>query len=134
MMDSALTDATVALRSSPDVRTLKVGVVSRTCVSRRGELVGVRMIVSRSLVSRLGELVGVRMTCLLRVDFSDVGVLLCDSVRWMSARRCLTTERWSRLRIEGLCGRLAGGGERKPDLVGVLWGVEGLGTGGSYSS
>ena len=62
-MDSPPIEAMVAFRSSPAVRRLNVGVVSL------------------GVASRIGELVGVRTICLLRVDFSEVGVLLCDSVR-----------------------------------------------------
>ena len=63
MKESRPTLATVGLRSRLDVRTL-------------------RLEVSRDATLRTGDgVVGVITICLLRVDFSDVGVLLCDSVR-----------------------------------------------------
>lgn len=109
-------------RASPDVRTLKLGGTLRYDRTDDPALVGVRTI------------------CRLRVDLSLLTELsedLRDAVRSISARRCLTTERWSRLRMEGLCARLDADGVYTPILGGVMvgatdgGGVDALRTGGS---
>lgn len=122
-MDSPPGDRPPLPRESLEVRTLRLG--------------------GAFLYDRTEEpaLVGVRTIWRLRVDFSLFAELSdwSDAVRSISARRCLTTERWSRLRIDGLFERLGGGGVRKLDFEGVKTdGTEGggvkFGTGGSYNS
>ena len=108
------TDATVLWRDNPVVRTLSAPP---------------RMWV--------GELIAEPpMTCRLLVEFSEVAEdVSTDAVRSISARRCLTIDRWSRFRMDGLCERGGGGGVKNFDLLGVTGGEEVESrTGGSYSS